>query len=313
MAKQVDLSIVIPVHNEQDNLQWHHKVISDYLGSLSYSFEVIYVDDGSTDTSADTLEELRKHDTHTRVITLSRNFGKEAATSAGLTHAQGRAAVIMDADGQHPIEFVGKFIEKWEDGYEVVVGVRSKNEGEGAIKKYGSVLFYKLLRLLGGKDVTPGTTDFRLLDRKVVDQFTTLTERNRVTRNLIDWLGYKRIEIPFQAKARHAGKATYSTRKLFSLAINGIVSHSTRPLKIIALLGLIISIISAFSVVLLGAQKYLLGDPLGQLVTGSGILALFISFLVGIVLVCQGLLALYLESVYYEAQNRPLYIIREIK
>lgn len=305
------LTIVIPVHNEQDNLKWHHDQVSNFLVSNKVNFTLLYVDDGSTDDSLSILRTICANDPKADFISLSRNFGKEVATSAGIHHASGDAVVIMDADGQHPVEMVKEFVGYWKRGYEVVVGIRTVNTGEGFIKKYGSSLFYKTLRAIGGRDVTPGSTDFCLIDRTVVEQFKKLTERNRVTRDLISWLGFKRIEIPFQAKARHAGNASYSTKKLVSLAINGLVSHSTRPLKIVALLGLLISAISATAVIMLGVQKYLLGDPLDSLVTGSGILALFISFLVGVVLVCQGLLALYLESVYHETQNRPLFVIRE--
>ncbi len=310
--KQELISIVIPVYNEESNIAWFYSELKTQLiKKSSHNIEIIYVDDGSTDRSLDIIKDLAKHSDTVRYVVLSRNFGKEAATSAGLAYASGDAVVIMDADGQHPIELVGEFIKLWHEGFEVIVGVRSGNIGEGFVKRYGSVLFYRLLRIIGGKSVTPGTTDFRLIDRKVVDQFIKLTERNRVTRDLIDWLGYRRAEIPFEANARHAGNATYSTRKLFSLAINGIVSHSTRPLKIIALIGSIISVLSGFLATLFLIQRYFLGDPLN--ITGSALLALFVTFLVGIVLVCQGLLALYLESVYYEAQNRPLYVVRESK
>ena len=244
-------------------------------------------------------------------LSLSRNFGKESATTAGLGVAKGDAVVVMDADGQHPIELVKTFIELWHAGNDVVIGVRTSNKNEGVVKKYGSKLFYATLKFIGGKEVVAGTTDFRLIDQTVVAEFNKFTERNRVTRNLVDWLGYKRVEVPFEAAERHAGTAAYSFRKLFKLAINGIVSHSTRPLKLIALLGLIISTLSAGLGIVLTIDKYGFGDPLGLSVTGSALLALFVSFLVGIVLVCQGLLALYLESVYYETQNRPLYVIKE--
>lgn len=307
------ISIVIPVHNEQDNLRWQHENILSFAADLKYNVEVILVDDGSTDDSLQIIKELCASSKQTHFISLSRNFGKEAATSAGIAHAKGDALVIMDADGQHPIELLKEFITNWEEGYEVLIGVRTKNRGEGFVKRFGSKSFYWLLRFIGGKTIVPGSTDFRLIDRKVVDQFKELTERNRVTRDLIDWLGYKRKLIPFEANERHAGKATYSTRKLFSLAINGIVSHSTRPLKFIALIGLIISTLSGLLGALLAIETYILGDPLNLNITGVALLALFVTFLVGVVLVCQGLLALYLESVYYEAQNRPLYVIRESK
>jgi dolichol-phosphate mannosyltransferase len=310
------ISIIIPVFNEQDNLVWLHQKIENFFKQYrnTYTWHAIYVDDGSGDESLRVIRELKaSHPENVKYVTLSRNFGKEAATSAGLSVADSDATVIMDADGQHPIELVSTFIELWENGNEVIVGVRTSNTNEGFLKRYGSKAFYKVLQFVGGKNVVAGTTDFRLIDRKVVTAFNQLTERNRVTRNLIDWLGFHRIEVPFKADERHAGVAAYSFRKLLKLALDGIVSHSTRPLKLIALLGSIISTLSAVVGVVLAVQKYILGDPIGLSVTGSALLALFVTFLVGIVLVCQGLLALYLESVYYETQNRPLYIIKESK
>lgn len=306
------ISFIIPLYNEEPNIVWHHQKITKYLTNNSQDYEILYIDDGSSDKSLSIVRELRDKDKkHVRFVALSRNFGKEAATTAGIQHAKGDAVVIMDGDGQHPVELVETFVNLWAQGNDVIVGVRESNTNEGYVKKYGSRLFYRTLKFIGGREVVSGTTDFRLLDKKVVTEFNKLTERNRVTRNLIDWLGFSRTEVPFTASERHAGEAAYSFRKLLKLAIAGIVSHSTRPLKIIAVLGLAISAISALVGLFLAIQKYILGDPLGLSVTGSALIALFSSFLVGIVLVCQGLLALYLESVYYETQNRPLFVIKE--
>ena len=310
--KPQTISIVIPVYNESDNIEWHYEQISTYFEKMHQSFEIIYVNDGSTDNSYTILKNLqKKHPKVVRYISLSRNFGKEAATSAGLSIADKDAVVIMDGDGQHPVELVKDFIEYWQQGYDTVIGVRRSNVGEGMIKKYGSKLFYRLLRLISGKQIVPGTTDFRLIDKKVVQEFNKLTERNRVTRNLLDWLGYKRLEIPFDANERHAGTAAYSFKKLTNLAINGIIAHTTRPLKFVAVLGAIISFAAALGGAALAIQEYVFGDPLGLSISGAALLAIFVTFLVGIVLICQGLLALYLESVYYETQNRPLYVIAE--
>ncbi|RTK95179.1 glycosyltransferase [Candidatus Saccharibacteria bacterium] len=306
------ISVIIPVFNEQENLAWLHDKVAKYLADRDLDFEIIFVDDGSNDGSLAAMKQLHTQNPKTvRYLALSRNFGKEAATSAGLSAVKNDAAIIMDADGQHPVELIDTFLELWHAGNDVVVGIRTSNINEGFVKKYGSKLFYAMLKVIGGKTAVAGTTDFRLIDRKVIDSFNQLTERNRVTRNLIDWLGYQRVEVPFEAAERHAGQAAYSFQKLLKLALNGIVSHSTRPLKVIALLGLLISTLSAILGVVLAAQKYIFGDPLGLSVTGSALLALFVTFLVGIVLVCQGLLALYIESVYYETQNRPLYLIKE--
>lgn len=312
MPTKKTLNIIIPAFNEQDNLAWQFGKIQEFFNTRDINYKVIYIDDGSTDRTLEVIKELRlKFPSKIRYVSLSRNFGKEAATSAGLSVVDGDAAVIMDGDGQHPIELVDSFIELWEKGHDVVIGIRTSNKNEGFIKKYGSKFFYVILKFIGGKDVVAGTTDFRLIDKKVVDAFNKLTERNRVTRSLIDWLGFNRAEVPFEAEERHAGTAAYSVRKLLKLAIDSIVAHSTRPLKLIALLGSLISVISAILGIVLAVQKYLLGDPIGLSITGSALLALFVTFLVGIVLVCQGLLALYLESVYYETQNRPLFVIKE--
>lgn len=306
------ISLVIPVHNENDNLEWHHEKIKKTLKSLKLKHEIIYVDDGSTDNSLATLKKIAESDTSAFYLSFTKNFGKEAAISAGLQKASGNAAFILDSDGQHPIELLSDFIAKWQDGFDVVMGVRKSNKGEGIIKSVGSRLFYALLKVIdSNQEAIRGATDFCLIDRQVIDQYNQLTERNRVARHLIEWLGFKRTTIPFHAHARHAGKATYSYTKLVKLAIDGAIKHSTKPLKFIGALGLIISVLSLLLMAFLLIENYVFLDPLKLGVSGTALLAIFLSFLVGIVLTCQGLLALYIENVYYETQNRPLYIVRE--
>jgi glycosyltransferase involved in cell wall biosynthesis len=314
-SKSTDkISLVIPVHNESANLEWHNEKITTELQRLDINYEIIYIDDGSTDNSLEIVKKIHNQHNFIHFISFSKNFGKEAAITAGLRQAKGDAVLIIDADGQHPIELLKDFITKWQEGFEVVIGVRQSNQGEGVIKSVGSKLFYSLLKLVdNNREITPGSTDFRLIDRKVVDQYNLLTERNRISRNLVDWLGYKRVAIPFHAQARHAGNATYSYSKLIKLAIDGAITHSTRPLKLIGVLGMFISTISFLLIVFIIIENYILSDPLKLAITGTASLAVFLSFLVGIVLTCQGLLALYLENVYHETQNRPLYIIREEK
>ncbi len=306
------ISVIIPVCNERENLEWHHKIIVNTLDAVEIKYEIIYIDDGSSDDSLDIIKIFSKQDRRVKYTSFSRNFGKEAAISAAMKKAVGDAVFIVDADGQYPIGLIDKFIEKWRSGYEVVIGVRESNQGEGFIKSIGSKLFYLLLKIVdNSRETIPSSTDFRLIDRKVVDQYNALTERNRISRNLIDWLGYKRSTIPFRANARHAGKASYSYNKLVKLAIDGTIKHSTRPLKLIGVLGLLISAVSILLMISLLIEKYVFADPLNLAVTGTAFLAMFLSFLVGVVLACQGLLALYIENIYYETQNRPLYIIRE--
>lgn len=306
------ISIIIPVFNEQANLAWHHEKITAYLATLPYDFEILYINDGSRDQSLDILRNLAAQSSNTRYISFSRNFGKEAATTAGLKACRGDAAIMLDADGQHPIELLQDFIGKWEAGGQVIIGVRRGNVKEGFIKRFGSRLFYRMLANMGGdgKSVA-GATDFRLLDRRVIDAFNELSERGRMTRGLIDWLGFRREYIYFLALKRHGGKASYNVGKLIGLAMHGLVSQSTRPLQVTGFLGFFVTIISAILAVLIAVEKYGLHDILHLSITGTALLALFVSFLVGIVLVCQWLLALYVESIHTEAQNRPLYVIDE--
>ena len=310
--KTPTISMIIPVHNEEANLSWHHERITDTLDKLDCRYEIIYVNDGSNDKSLEILKQLSKNASRARYLSFSRNFGKEAATTAGLLACKGDAAIMIDADGQHPIELVETFVDEWHKGYKTVIGVRTTNKRAGAVKNGGSKLFYAILRILGADDsVQHGLTDFRLVDRQIIDEYARLTEHNRVTRNLLDWLGFKRKLIPFEANERHAGDASYSLRKLTKLAIDGIVKHSTRPLKFIGIIGFIVAFIAGLVGLFMVIEMHVLNDPLQLAITGTALLAVFLSFMVGIVLFCQGLLALYLETVFYETQNRPLFIIEE--
>lgn len=307
MTKKI--SVVIPVYNEATNIGWFYgKLQEQFLKLPDYSFEVIFVDDGSDDKSVGIIKQLADKQ-GVRFLQFSRNFGKEAATSAGLAAAQGDAAIMIDVDGQHPAELIPILLDEWQSGSEVVIGVRESNSKEGAVKHYGSRLFYLMLGAVVGAKTIAGATDFRLIDRKVIDEFNKLTEHSRMTRGLIDWLGFKRALVPFNSPARHSGTATYTYSKLLRLALHGFVSQTTKPLQIAGLLGFFVTVISLLTGVFLLSEQYLLHDPLRLNVTGTAILALFTSFLVGLVLICQWLLALYVESIHNETQNRPLYII----
>lgn len=306
------ISFVVPFFNEKENLEWHHKKMSDFLDTLDIDYEFIYINDGSDDGSLSVVRALAQQDIRVKYISFSRNFGKEAATTAGLRKAVGDAAVMIDSDGQHPIELVEKFLEKWSEGSKQVIGIRKEDGEKRILKRLGSHGFYFVLRLLGGDQSSQhGLTDFRLIDRLIINEYNRMTEHNRITRNLLDWLGFSRSLVEFEAQERHAGEATYSMRKLTKLALDAVVKHSTRPLKFIGLVGVVISFVTALLAVFIVIENYILNDPLLLNITGTALLAVFLSFMVGIVLVCQGLLALYIENVYYETQNRPLYVIEE--
>lgn len=310
-SKKPFVSIVIPLFNEESNIRWHHQVIQKYFDQNTLKYELLYVDDGSTDNSLPIIKELCRSDERVQYLSLSRNFGKEAATTAGLQNAQGEVVILMDADGQHPIDTVSEFLTHWHAGSDVVIGVRKGNSNEGFVKRYGSKLHNSLLNRMTDGDTVPDATDFRLIDRKVVDEFNKLTERSRITRGLIDWLGFKRSYVDFVAPARHGGEASYTFNKLLRLAIYSFTSQTTKPLRASGFLGFVVMLVSFIVGIILLVEKYIFHDPLHLAVSGTGMLAIFLSFLVGLVLISQGLLAIYIESIHNETQNRPLYIISE--
>lgn len=305
------LSVVVPVYNEAGGLPEFHaaliKVVAEHTNS---SYEVIYCNDGSTDDSERTLRTLAAENPRVRVLKLARNFGKEIALTAGIQHAHGRAVLSLDADGQHPVELIPEFLAAWQAGAKVVIGVRRRNQKEGLIKRFGSKFFYAFFSRVMDTKLTAGATDFRLIDQAVQQEFSRLTERRRMTRALIDWMGYERTYIPFTAKARQTDRAGYSFSKLFKLAIDSTISMSLSPLYITAYIGAIVLPLST----LLGLGMLinaLLGDPLNLHATGGAYVLVLVLFLIGILLVSQGIIGLYLSHIHTETQNRPLYILDE--
>lgn len=312
MANTV-ISIVSPVYNEQEGIQWFHKSICSVLKKQTrYSFELVYVNDGSQDNSLVALKKLRADvNVSIKIIDLSRNFGKEAALSAGIHSSTGQAILMLDSDGQHPVEIIPDFIKKWADGAEVVVGVRKTNKNEGFVKKHGSRWFYRIFNSTTGVNLLPGSTDFRLIDKKVAIEFKKLSERNRMTRSLIDWLGFKREYVYFDANERKFGTASYNFKKLFELAINTFVSLSAVPLFFAGYIGLIFIIFSMFTGLFIFIEQFLMSDPMNLNVSGSALVGILTVFLVGIILSSQGLIGVYISRLLSESQKRPLFIIRE--
>ncbi len=308
-----NLSIVIPVYNEAAGLKEFNASLIRELDSLKLtSYEVIYVNDGSIDNSREVLASIAASDRPVKLVSLSRNFGKEVATTAGLHTATGEAIVMLDADGQHPVEKIVEFVDAWKKGAQVVVGVRTDNQNEGLIKRYGSKIFYKLFNSFTGVKLVPGSSDFRLIDRRVQQEFMKMTERNRITRGLIDWLGYERDYVYYKANARAQGEAGYSFTKLFKLAIDSVISLSTSPLYIAAYIGAFIVPLA----VLLGlfmAGEMIIGDPLALNVSGGAYILVLVLLLIGILLLSQGIIGLYLSHIHSETQGRPLYVIDQEK
>ncbi len=311
MTKSQDylLSVVVPVYNEGAGIAGFHASLLDSIKPAHINnFEIVYVNDGSTDDSLAKLRVLAKDYSRVRVLSLSRNFGKEIATTAGLHAAAGDAIITIDADGQHPPELIPKFVERWQAGAKVVIGVRQSNQHEGLVKHYGSKIFYKTYNRLIGIKMIPGSSDYRLIDRSVQQEFVRMTERSRITRGLIDWLGYRREYIKFKANPRLGSSAGYSYKKLMKLFVDSMVSMSKSPLYISAYLGVIILPLSTL-IGLVMVVDALLGDPLNINATGSAYIVVLLLFLVGVLLVSQGIIGLYLSHIHTETQNRPLYII----
>ena len=314
MSKKL-ISIIIPVFNEEENIpKIYAELMKVFTGiRKKYNYEVIFVDDGSLDKSPEILKNLTNKNKKIKYIQFSRNFGKEIATTAGINNCRGDACIMIDADLQHPPSVIPKFLAKWEDGAEVVVGVRKKNNRDLWVKNAGAWLYYKIINKISETTLVPNATDFRLLDRIVIEEFNKLSERNRMTRALIAWLGFRRELILFDSPKRAHGKATYSYLKLTKLALSSIVAHSLFPLKFAGYLGIIITPLAGLVGLFILVEKYFLKDPLRFHFTGTAMLGVLIIFLVGVILVCLGLIALYIAQIQDEVVNRPMYVIRNKK
>jgi polyisoprenyl-phosphate glycosyltransferase len=314
MTNQIKaISLIVPIYNEEKNIKLFYQALAKVINDPAWVFELIFVNDGSTDQSAAIITELAKADPRVKYLEFSRNFGKEIATTAGLNYAQGDAAIMIDADLQHPVELIPELIARWQNGAEVVIGVRRSNKGEGLIKKLGSGLFYKIINQIADVKIIPQATDFRLLDRVVIDEFNRFTENNRMTRALIDWLGFKRDYVYFDASPRKNGQAKYGFWKLFHLAVNSFISLSLLPLKLAGYLGVIIVVLSGILGLYILIGKYIFHLYYASSFSGPAQLAILIVFLVGIILMSLGLIALYIADIHGEVANRPLYVIRKKK
>lgn len=308
VAPSPGLSVVVPLYNESAGFGMFHESLTAVLKQIAMPYEIIYVNDGSADGTLAKLHRVAVHNPAVRVLSLTRNFGKEIATTAGIHAAQGNAIITLDADGQHPVELIPTFVARWKDGAKVVIGIRTGNQKEGLVKRHGSKLFYGLFSSIMGIKLQPGLSDFRIIDRAVQQDFVRMTERNRITRGLIDWLGYSPEYIRFKAKQRLAGDAGYSFKKLCKLAIDSVISLSISPLYIAAYIGgIVLPLSTLIGVAML--LNFLIGDPFGLDVTAGAYVLVLILFLVGVLLVSQGIIGLYLSHIHTETQNRPLYIV----
>lgn len=301
-------SIVVPVYNEQAGLPVLLGRLDSLLQELDAPAEVVFVDDGSTDCSSIVLRAKAKDDSRYRYLGLSRNFGHQTAITAGMDSAAGDAVIVMDADMQDPPEVVHRMIERWKEGYEVVYGKRLSREGEGPFKRWTAALFYRLLARLSSVDIPRDTGDFRLVDRKVVEAFREMPERDRFVRGMFAWLGFKQTEVAFHRMPRVAGETKYPFWKMMRLATNGVIGFSDAPLRLAIWGGFAVS---AFAV-LYGVSvliRWLADDH--SLVVGWASTIIIVSFLSGINMIMTGIMGLYVGRIHAEVKRRPLYVVSE--
>lgn len=304
--EHVELSVVIPVFNEQNVLRQLYERVSRVLAELTDSHEVIFINDGSTDYTLAMLKEFSASDKRVKVLSFSRNFGHQVAISAGLEFSSGRSVAVMDGDLQDPPELLKLFIKKWKAGYQVVYAVRKKRK-ENILKRMMYRLYYKLLSKVSRIGMPLDAGDFCLMDRKVVDLLNSLPERNRFVRGLRSWAGFKQIGIEYDRDVRYAGKSKYTFSKLLRLGIDGIVSFSHLPLKIAIYLGLGISLLSIGYALYISTCRIILGTPL----PGWTSIVVGVSFLSGIQLIVLGFIGEYIARIFDEVKRRPLYVLSE--
>jgi glycosyltransferase involved in cell wall biosynthesis len=304
---EAELSVVAPIYNEADNLRPLLDRLTPVLESCARSFEIIFVDDGSTDHTLEILRKAHDSDPRIRAIALSRNFGKEIAIAAGLDHASGAAAVIMDADLQHPPEMIPSFVEKWREGYKNVYGQRIDRAADAPLRRVLTQRFYRLFDALGETRLPQGAGDFRLLDAKAVAALRTMREHARFSKGLYAWIGFKSIGVPFEVAPRLRGQSKFSYRKLTHFALDGLMSFTTMPLKIWTYAGLATSM---FALAL--ASIYVIRTLIfGVDVPGYASLIVSITFFAGIQLLSLGILGEYIGRIFAEVKRRPLYLIEE--
>lgn len=299
------VSIVAPVFNEAQGLEAFIKRLTDALSH--HRFELLFVDDGSQDTSWEVIQGMTRRDSRIRSLRFSRNFGHQAAISAGLEHARGDVVVIIDSDLQDPPEVIGPMIEKWQEGYDVVYGIRSDRQGEGLFKKMTATIFYRLFRRLSHIEAPLEAGDFRLLSRAVVDVLIGMPERVRFMRGLVSWVGFRQTGVSYSREKRFVGESKYPLWRMLRFALDGFTSFSSTPLQMAIYLGLAVTLI-AFLLALYSLYIRLFTDTA---VKGWTSILIAITFLGGIQLVMIGVIGEYIGRIYQEVKHRPLYLIRE--
>lgn len=302
------LSIIVPCYNEQAVIETTHARLVAVMAATGLAYEIIYVDDGSSDATIERLRAICVQTPNARLIKLSRNFGHQIAVTAGLEYADGDAVVLIDADLQDPPEVIPQMVAKWREGYEVVYGVRSSREGESAFKLWTARTFYRLINALSEVPLPLDSGDFRLIDRKVVLALRRMRERYRLLRAMTSWVGFRQAALPYERHKRFAGYSKYPLRKMIALALDGILSFSVVPLRIVTLVGLSMSLLSAA-----GIAYALIGRLFGDnWVPGWTLLFISSLFFGGIQFIFLGIIGEYVGRIYGEVKQRPLFLVSEV-
>lgn len=300
------ISIVVPVYNEEDNIEFFYQEVCKHMEPLSYKFELLFVDDGSSDATPLLLEKLSQKDSRVRGLIMARNYGHQLALTCGLDHADGDGVITMDGDMQHPPEMLPILLAKWEEGFEVVQTIRISTEGVSWFKAATSGLFYKLINAMSKVHIQEGGSDFRLLDKAVVQSFRRYKERARFIRGMIGAIGYRQALVEFVAPKRFAGTSKFSLRKMIHFALDGITAYSKLPLRFAFFMGLLFALISfAVTMHVVYIKLFTL-----EAVPGWATISASILFLGGLQLLGLGIIGEYVGRIFEEVKQRPLYLLR---
>ncbi len=304
----IELSIVVPMYNETDNLIQFFSRLETVLNRLKISYEIVCVNDGSTDNTLAQLLEHQKHNPFIKIVELSRNFGKEIALTAGIEHTSGSAVIPIDADLQDQPELIGELLAKWREGYDMVYATRRIRRGETFIKQFTAKLFYRVIDAMSDIYIPKNTGDFRLMDRSVINALSQLPERTRFMKGLFAWVGFKQTAIYYDREPRQAGESKWNYWRLWNFAIDGITSFSAIPLKMWSYIGLFLSFMSMLYATFLIVRTLIMGIDL----PGYASMMVVILFLGGIQLITLGVIGEYLGRIYTEVKARPLYLVRSL-
>nr|WP_287849155.1 glycosyltransferase family 2 protein [Methanothrix sp.] len=303
------LSIILPAYNEEENIEVIYERIKNVLTGSEYKYEIIFVDDGSTDNTEKNILNLIQTDKAVKLISFSRNFGHQSALIAGYSNCNGDAAITLDCDLEHPPELIKDLIKKWESGYDIVNAIRIDANKNASFKKYSSRYFYRLFSVFTDVKLEEGSADFRLIDKKIIDNIKNLGERELFLRGIFGWLGFKTTNVQYLPNKRFSGTTKYSMRKMVSFALTGITSFSVVPLRMAALTGFLVAALTSIYMAYALASALLIGNVLD----GWTSLILAVLFLGGVQLIAIGVLGEYIGKIFIEIKGRPRYVIKSIK